>query len=299
MSKSPDAFRTISEVAEWLGIPAHVLRFWESKFTQIKPVKRAGGRRYYRPADMLLLGGIKRLLHDEGKSIKEVQALLRDQGIAHVADQSASLEDTSDPMPVIEAAGTVTEFPAPPPHATSQMQMDLDSQPNSDADQTQDIPDFQLEPAIEVADVPVSQPEVAAQLPDVPELQPEPAVELSEPTGELPTDVGFPPEPEEQQLGFDTLDPAPVETPEPTVDAPEIAAQVEASPVTETEVAVPRPNVIEVDDTADDALNISHTGILAKLAGITSLPESNLAEVLICAEQLRSMATNQNNPSAN
>ena len=62
--KSPDAFRTISEVAEWLDTPAHVLRFWESKFTQVKPVKRAGGRRYYRPADMELIGGIKRLLQE-------------------------------------------------------------------------------------------------------------------------------------------------------------------------------------------------------------------------------------------
>ena len=59
MKKAPDAFRTISEVADWLDVQAHVLRFWESKFTQVKPVKRAGGRRYYRPADMLLIGGIK------------------------------------------------------------------------------------------------------------------------------------------------------------------------------------------------------------------------------------------------
>ncbi|WP_293576714.1 MerR family transcriptional regulator [Phaeobacter sp.] len=80
MSKSPDAFRTISEVAEWLGIQAHVLRFWESKFNQIKPVKRAGGRRYYRPADVDLLGSIKGLLHDHGLSIKEVQSLLREAG---------------------------------------------------------------------------------------------------------------------------------------------------------------------------------------------------------------------------
>ena len=307
MSKSPDAFRTISEVADWLGIPAHVLRFWESKFTQIKPVKRAGGRRYYRPADMLLLGGIKRLLHDEGKSIKEVQALLRDQGIAYVADQSASLEDTSDPMPVIESEGTVTEFPATPQQATSQMQMDLESQPNSDADQTQDIPDIQLEPVVEVADVPESQPEVAAQLPDVPELQPEPTVELSEPTGELSeptgellTDTDLQPAlaPEEQQLGFDTLDPVATEASETTDDTPEIAVQIEASPVAETEITVPRPNIIEVDDTADDALSISHAGILAQLASITSLPEPNLAEALICAEQLRSMTANQNNPSA-
>lgn len=95
MSKSPDAFRTISEVAEWLGVQAHVLRFWESKFTQVKPVKRAGGRRYYRPADMLLLGGIKKLLHDDGLTIKGVQKILREQGAAHVSDLSQSLEDSA------------------------------------------------------------------------------------------------------------------------------------------------------------------------------------------------------------
>ncbi|WP_084299613.1 MerR family transcriptional regulator [Leisingera caerulea] len=88
MSKSPDAFRTISEVADWLGVQAHVLRFWESKFTQVKPVKRAGGRRYYRPADMRLLGGIRKLLHDDGMSIKDVQALLREHGAGHVAEFS-------------------------------------------------------------------------------------------------------------------------------------------------------------------------------------------------------------------
>jgi DNA-binding transcriptional MerR regulator len=84
MNKSREAFRTISEVSEWLDTPAHVLRFWESKFTQIKPVKRAGGRRYYRPEDMALLGGIKTLLHDQGLTIKGVQKLLRDQGNRHV-----------------------------------------------------------------------------------------------------------------------------------------------------------------------------------------------------------------------
>lgn len=97
MSKSPDAFRTISEVADWLGVQAHVLRFWESKFTQIKPVKRAGGRRYYRPADMLLLGGIRKLLYQDGLSIKEVQALLRDLGIGHVSQLSHDLEADGPP----------------------------------------------------------------------------------------------------------------------------------------------------------------------------------------------------------
>ena len=93
MSKSPDAFRTISEVADWLGIQAHVLRFWESKFTQVKPVKRAGGRRYYRPADMLLLGGIKKLLHDDGLTIKGVQKILREDGMSHVSALSPPLDD--------------------------------------------------------------------------------------------------------------------------------------------------------------------------------------------------------------
>lgn len=96
MDKSPDAFRTISEVAESLDTPAHVLRFWESRFPQIKPVKRAGGRRYYRPTDIALLTGIKRLLHDEGLTIRGVQKILRDQGVRHVAgltDDSASIDD--------------------------------------------------------------------------------------------------------------------------------------------------------------------------------------------------------------
>lgn len=93
MTKSADAFRTISEVADWLGIPAHVLRFWESKFTQVKPVKRAGGRRYYRPADMRLLGGIRKLLHEDGMTIKGVQKVLRDHGVRHVVAMSPPLED--------------------------------------------------------------------------------------------------------------------------------------------------------------------------------------------------------------
>ncbi len=85
MTKSADAFRTISEVADLLNTPAHVLRFWESRFPQVKPVKRAGGRRYYRPSDVALLGGIKALLHDDGLTIRGVQKLLKDLGPRHVA----------------------------------------------------------------------------------------------------------------------------------------------------------------------------------------------------------------------
>ena len=88
MSKSPDAFRTISEVSEMLVTQAHVLRFWESKFEQLNPVRRPGGRRYYRPLDITLLGGIKYLLHQQGITIKAVQRLLKKEGASHVRNLS-------------------------------------------------------------------------------------------------------------------------------------------------------------------------------------------------------------------
>ena len=80
MDKSPDAFRTISEVAEDLNLPQHVLRFWETRFNQIKPMKRGGGRRYYRPHDVDLIKGIRHMLYDQGYTIKGVQRLLRENG---------------------------------------------------------------------------------------------------------------------------------------------------------------------------------------------------------------------------
>ena len=91
MTKSVEAFRTISEVAEWLETETHVLRFWESKFSQIKPVKRAGGRRYYRPKDMLIIGGIKKLLHEDGLTIKGTQRIIKDQGLDYVSNLSKPL----------------------------------------------------------------------------------------------------------------------------------------------------------------------------------------------------------------
>jgi DNA-binding transcriptional MerR regulator len=80
MDKSSEAFRTITEVAESLDLPQHVLRFWETRFSQIKPLKRAGGRRYYRPEDVQLITAIRRLLYDEGFTIRGVQRLLREKG---------------------------------------------------------------------------------------------------------------------------------------------------------------------------------------------------------------------------
>src|SRR5690242_17174581 len=84
MDKSPDAFRTISEVAEDLDLPQHVLRFWETRFNQIKPLKRGGGRRYYRPDDVELLRAIRHLLYGEGYTIRGVQRILKEQGVKAV-----------------------------------------------------------------------------------------------------------------------------------------------------------------------------------------------------------------------
>ncbi|MDO9224316.1 MAG: MerR family transcriptional regulator [Caulobacter sp.] len=85
MAKGPNAFRTISEAAEELGVPQHVLRFWETKFSFIRPMKRAGGRRFYRPQDIAVLRGVRALLHDEGYTIKGVQKLHKEQGVRRLS----------------------------------------------------------------------------------------------------------------------------------------------------------------------------------------------------------------------
>ena len=136
MEKSPEAFRTIREVAEAMDLPQHVLRFWETRFPQIRPLKRAGGRRYYRPDDVERLKLIKRLLYDEGYTIKGVQKLFKQQGVENVsiaafdgrlpfrpaenfADDDEQ-EDASDsaPAPAVEPeppAATLVREPIAPP----------------------------------------------------------------------------------------------------------------------------------------------------------------------------------------
>ena len=121
MAKSPDAFRTISEVATWLGTQAHVLRFWESKFNAVTPVQRTGGRRYYRQTDMTLLGGIKFLLHEQGMTVKGVQILLKNEGIAHVQSFSPEIDIVEAPKP--------TKAPLPTPVAATQNVVDLNFSP--------------------------------------------------------------------------------------------------------------------------------------------------------------------------
>jgi len=105
VAKGPDAFRTISEAADELHVPQHVLRFWETKFTFIKPMKRAGGRRFYRPSDIAILAGVRRLLHEEGYTIKGVQKLHREQGVKRLV---AAGEGTTT------AAPSTADAPAKP-----------------------------------------------------------------------------------------------------------------------------------------------------------------------------------------
>lgn len=99
MAKAADAFRTISEVADDLDVPKHVLRFWEGKFPQLRPMKRGGGRRFYRPEDVDLLKGIRHLLYEQGYTIKGVQKVIRDNGLDWVKSSAGK-----KPQPVAEPA---------------------------------------------------------------------------------------------------------------------------------------------------------------------------------------------------
>lgn len=228
MAKSADAFRTISEVADWLGVQTHVLRFWESKFTQIKPVKRAGGRRYYRPADMLLLGGIRKLLHDDGLTIKGVQKLLREEGMAHVSDMSGPLDEEAEALidgDLVADAGFVEAELAPEDTATT-------------------VTPF----------APINRPEPAAE----PTL-PEPTT-ISAPTSD---DIVEPeatvPEPEDpvavepDMIPDVAAAPDPVTTPSETAPQEPVAASMDPDPkpatVSEDDAAAPEPMFARAPDT--------------------------------------------------
>ncbi len=101
-AKTTRAFRTISEAGDELGLQPHVLRFWESKFSQIKPIKRGGGRRFYRPEDIEFIRGIKKLLHDEKHPIKDVQKLIQKKGANRIVELGRSVEKASKEKPVAE-----------------------------------------------------------------------------------------------------------------------------------------------------------------------------------------------------
>ena len=210
MEKSPDAFRTISEVAEWLDIPTHVLRFWESRFAQIKPVKRAGGRRYYRPSDMRLIGGVKTLLHDQGMTIRGVQKMLREHGIKHVSSFSQSLDTDLDdaleddtviehtPTPATPAPAareTYTAEPAPEPEEPAN-----ENQPDmfpaaADTDEPVPMPTFvpsRPRPTPEpVSTAPEAKPEPVPEAPKIPATPDVPATDPADDDASFPATPGI------------------------------------------------------------------------------------------------------------
>lgn len=199
MDKSPEAFRTISEVAETLDTPAHVLRFWETRFPQVKPVKRAGGRRYYRPSDVALLSGIKRLLHDEGLTIRGVQKILREQGIRHVA----ALGSGQAPTPEDEAETIEAQLTA------ALGTTDADTLPAAEAETAQVIA---LETVLSRADrstPPVQRDlwEAEPAMPDDDDVAEAPMIEMVEPEPPAPVTVLEPASASEQAP--DSVVPAP------------------------------------------------------------------------------------------
>jgi DNA-binding transcriptional MerR regulator len=123
VAKGPEAFRTISEAADELHVPQHVLRFWETKFAFIRPMKRAGGRRFYRPSDIAVLRGVRRLLHDEGYTIKGVQRLHREEGLRRLVSAGGE----AAPAPTVGTERAVSPAPAPAADGLFEALRDLES----------------------------------------------------------------------------------------------------------------------------------------------------------------------------
>ena len=128
MAKGPEAFRTISEAADELGVPQHVLRFWETKFSFIRPMKRAGGRRFYRPQDLTVLRGVRVLLHDEGYTIKGVQKLHKDHGIKHLAAAADADPSPLSAMLSSNVAADEADLHNPAAVASSEPHLDADAE---------------------------------------------------------------------------------------------------------------------------------------------------------------------------
>lgn len=307
MGKSADAFRTISEVADWLETPAHVLRFWESKFSQVKPVKRAGGRRYYRPADMLLLGGIKKLLHDDGMTIKGVQKLLREQGVKHVAQLSPPLDDldgdagiTVDAQETSHPEGaTVLDFSrgTTPDTKTKSTAKDagqgkLDLEDIAPPETEQPPKDADAASVSDESDAPTTPPvqETPAPPPEAPPL-PE-SVEAS--TDETDPDVSHaaPAQPDDG-TGFDHNPDDPPETAAPlTEDNSEATAagitEAEQEPAAKSPPA-PAPDNIDLLDDPSDTI-AAEFGVLARLSRLSSVPDSKTSKrIAALAERLHAV----------
>jgi DNA-binding transcriptional MerR regulator len=191
VAKSPEAFRTISEVADELALPQHVLRFWETRFTQIRPLKRGGGRRYYRPDDVDLLRGIRYLLYGEGYTIRGVQRLLREQGPRFVIGAGrGNMAEVYPPQP--EDALPEDEIALPDP--------DFSDEPSAEEEDEASAPEMAPEMA------PDTVPDMALDMPDEPD-EAEPAFnprEFRQPVAAAEPSIYAPP-PRAGSLGADDI----------------------------------------------------------------------------------------------
>lgn len=249
MVKSADAFRTISEVADWLGVQTHVLRFWESKFTQVKPVKRAGDRRYYRPVDMLLLGGIKKLLHEDGLTIKGVQKILREKGIAHVSALSPKVDgdrsvDLNVPTPdtPIKSAPFTQVAPQDVEPTTADVVPFMQDSRHDDAIKPIDRPSF-TQDAVTIPDEPVDATDAAKPTLAQPKTEDDDTVLAKEPI------VGSTPEkiPHESVIKQKLEDKVVARKPEPhvTADADMVTdAQGAVTEILAELVVTPEPGIV-------------------------------------------------------
>jgi DNA-binding transcriptional MerR regulator len=186
VEKGPDAFRTISEVAEDLDLPQHVLRFWETRFGQIKPLKRGGGRRYYRPDDVDLLRGIRHLLYGEGYTIRGVQQILREQGVRHVQaiGHSAEVEEARNEPALVDSGhpgigrerhegglgGLMDLLPSlrsrkEPPQLPRVVEVPLPSRPQAASSADDELPPFLRKPLSSSASKSLVRPVVDDEMP--------------------------------------------------------------------------------------------------------------------------------------
>ncbi|WP_378213562.1 MerR family transcriptional regulator [Aquicoccus sp. G2-2] len=289
-------------MADWLGSPAHVLRFWESKFSQVKPVKRAGGRRYYRPADMLLLGGIKKLLHDDGMTIKGVQKILREQGVKHVSSLSQALDfEAGD---ILDNDATETQLSAQPPADAPATVLNF----LRSGDRTETAPDAEKAAAKSAPDaIPESSPAGSSPPPDMhvsepptldnaPEDMSAPAARSSEST-ETPVttepDTDAEPRTDTEDNAADGA-PSPAELPaflhSPTFPAAAPEAEAAAPPLRPAQIDLP-------PDPADDAFDVPQ-GILSAIVARKGNPISSPARAEVQTLMARLAVLHQRQHSA-
>lgn len=320
--KSPDAFRTISEVAEWLGVQPHVLRFWESKFSQVRPVKRAGGRRYYRPNDMLLLGGIRKLLHEDGLTIKGAQKVLREEGMTHVARMSQPLDPESaalsqlvedeaagnDAEPVAEETRQVVSLGAARAHGDPERKTSdvaaSDALPDASADhelpETVSESEAPLDEHTDVAEADDTEHagESDTDMPATSALpsfrhNPSPRQPATVPPDEVPANTTADAGASDGLPSFLTAPSAPGEdAPEgddpaaQRTEAPSDAANVEDAPQSDTEAL--RPRIVDAPDPDDSSFEV-RPGALSAAFAVTRLTPARSADLMPLIAQLAAL----------